>query len=170
MKLFKVKMIVLLLAMFISQMACGQANEISGTVSGDETEDVTITVAKGDESGPDVASPIIPTSAGSGTVSGDIAKDITITPTYAISGTVSGDFVKDVTITLSGDASSTIKTDGAGTYRFTGLAKGDYKVTPTLTDSTFSLSRKSVTIAGDNITGVDFECICNDDDDDDVCD
>jgi hypothetical protein len=107
-------MIVLLLAMFISQMACGQSNEISGTVSGDKTANVTIT--------------------------------------------------------LSGDASSTIKTDGVGTYRFTGLAKGDYTDTPTLTDSTFSPSRKSVTIAGDNITGVDFRCICDDEDNDDICD
>jgi hypothetical protein len=170
MKLFKVKMIVLLLAMFISQMACGQSSEISGTVSGNETEDVTITVAEVNESGADVASVIIPTSAVSGKVSGAIAEDVTITPAYAISGTVSGDYKEGVTITLSGDTSSTIKTDGAGTYRFTGLAKGDYKVTPTLTDSTFSPSRKSVTIAGDNITGVDFLCICDDEDNDDICD
>ena len=116
----------------------------------EQTNGISETVNNGNKPGSDIASAVI--------------------PTYAISGTVSGDHKEGITMTLSGDASSIITTPGDGTYTFTGLAKGNYTVTPTLTDSTFSPKSTPVTIAGVNVKEIDFLCICNDEDQDGMCD
>jgi hypothetical protein len=162
MKKFKAIKIVLVLSILFILMACEKTNEKSETVN------------NGDKLGSNLTSAVIPANEISKTVnSGDkLESDITsaVNPTYAISGTVSGDHKEGITITLSGDASSIITISGDGTYTFTGLAKGNYTVTPTLTDSTFSPASTSVTIAGVNVKEVDFLCICNDEDQDGICD
>ncbi len=162
MKKLKAINIVLVLAMFFILMACEKKNEISEIAN------------NGDKPGSNLTSAVIPANEISKTVnSGDkLESDITsaVNPTYAISGTVSGDHKEGITITLSGDASSIITISGDGTYAFTGLAKGNYTVTPTLTDSTFSPSSTSVTIDGVNVKEVDYLCICDDEDQDGICD
>jgi hypothetical protein len=162
MKRFKAIKIVLVLAMFFILMACEKKNEISETAN------------NGNKPGSNLTSAVIPANEISKTVdNGDKpGRDVTaaVFPTYAISGTVSGDTMEGVTITLSGDDSSIITTSGEGTYTFTGLAKGNYTVTPTLTDSTFSPLSKPLTIAGVNVTEIDFLSICKDEDQDDMCD
>ena len=162
MKKFKAIKIVLVLSILFTLMACEKTNEKSEIAN------------NGDKPGSNLTSAVIPANEISKTVnSGDkLESDITsaVNPTYAISGTVSGDHKEGITITLSGDASFIITTPGDGTYTFTSLAKGNYKVTPTLTDSTFSPSRTSVTIADVNVTKVDFLCICDDEDNDGMCD
>jgi hypothetical protein len=162
MKKFKAIKIVLVLSILSILMACEKTNEKSETVN------------SGDKPGRDVPSEVIPANEISKTVdNGDKpGRDVTaaVIPTYAISGTVSGDTMEGVTITLSGDDSSIIITSGDGTYTFTGLAKGNYTVTPTLTDSTFSPAITPVTIAGVNVGKVDFLSICKDEDQDDMCD
>jgi hypothetical protein len=162
MKKFKTIKIVLVFAMLLILIACEQKNGISETVD------------NGDKSGSDLTSEVIPANEISETVdNGDKPGSnlaSAVIPTYAISGTVSGDDMEGSTMTLSGDASSIITITGDGTYTFTGLAKGNYKVTPTLTDSTFSPASTSVTIAGANVKEVDFLCICNDEDQDGMCD
>ena len=148
--------------MFFILMACEKKNEISETAN------------NGDKTGSNLVSAVIPANEISKTVnSGDkLESDLTsvVISKYAISGTVSGDDKEGATMTLSGYASSIITISGDGTYTFTGLAKGNYKVTPTLTDSTFSPASTSVTIAGVNVKEVDFLCICNDEDQDGMCD
>jgi hypothetical protein len=162
MKRFKTIKIVLVLAMLSILMACEKTNEKSETVN--------YSVKPGKE----VASAVVPENEISKTVDNGYKpkRDVTaaVIPTYTISGTVSGDTQEGITITLSGEDSSIITTSGDGTYTFTGLAKGDYTVTPTLTDSTFSPSSTPVTIAGVNVTEIDFLCICKDEDQDDMCD
>ena len=162
MKRFKAIKIVLVLAMFFILMACEKKNEISETAN------------SGDKPGRDLTSTVIPANEISKTVNSDdkSGSDHTslVISKYAISGTVSGDAKEGITITLSGDSSSIITTPGDGTYTFTGLANGSYTVTPTLTDSTFSPQSTPVTIAGVNVTKVDFLCICKDEDQDDICD
>ena len=150
--------IVLVLAMFFILMACEKKNEISETAN------------NGDKPGSNIASAVNPSEpADKGDKSGsDIVS--AVNPTYSISGTVSGDGKEGITITLSGDVSSIIITSGDETYTFTGLANGSYTVTPTLTDSTFSPSSIAVKIVDDNVTAVDFLCICNDEDQDGMCD
>jgi hypothetical protein len=162
MKRFKAIKIVLVLAMLFILMAC------------EKTNGQTETVNSGDKPGKDVSSEVTPANEISKTVdNGDKpGRDVTaaVFPTYAISGTVSGDTMEGVTITLSGDDSSITTTSGEGTYTFTGLAKGNYTVTPTLTDSTFSPASTPVKIVVVNVEKVDFLSICKDEDKDDMCD
>ena len=79
-----------------------------------------------------------------------------VVPTYSIAGTVSGTWVSGVTVTLSGAGSAATSTDSSGNYSFTGLAAGNYTVTPTLNGYTFSPSNAAVTITNANITGENF--------------
>ncbi len=84
--------------------------------------------------------------------------DATIPPplTYSISGTVSGDVLQDVTITLSGATSLTTTTDASGNYSFTGLLNGSYNVSPSLTEYNFNPLSTNVTINETNVTNVNF--------------
>jgi hypothetical protein len=73
-----------------------------------------------------------------------------------ISGTITGDEVSGVTLTLTGDASRTTTSAADGTYSFTVLAPGDYVVTPTLTDYTFTPVSKAITLTTTDDTDADF--------------
>jgi hypothetical protein len=74
-------------------------------------------------------------------------------PTYSISGTItpaaSG---SGATITLSGGATGTTTTDASGNYMFSGLANGNYTVTPSKGGFTFTPVNRAVTISGANTT------------------
>jgi hypothetical protein len=76
--------------------------------------------------------------------------------TYGISGTVihSGSGLEDVTMTLSNG--STVLTDSAGDYSFSGLSEDTYTVVPSLSGYTFSPTSQEVTIDGATVTAVDF--------------
>ncbi|MGC8724918.1 MAG: carboxypeptidase regulatory-like domain-containing protein, partial [Acidobacteriota bacterium] len=92
-------------------------------------------------------------AAGSGTVTATVT---TGTATYSISGTVTlstGGGLSGVTVT-AGSASAT--TSSTGAYTISGLANGTYTVTPGKSGYTFSPASTSVTISGDNKTGIDF--------------
>ncbi len=82
----------------------------------------------------------------------------TTAPTYSISGTViaSGSALQGVTMTLSGTSSRSVDTDASGNYTFTGLANGNYTVTPSKSGYTFSPTSSSLTVYGANIPGVNF--------------
>jgi hypothetical protein len=75
---------------------------------------------------------------------------------WVISGTVTGDVQADVTITLSGNASETTTTNASGNYSFTGLSNGSYAVTPSKSGYTFTPSSRDVTVNGADVTDVDF--------------
>ena len=62
----------------------------------------------------------------------------TATTTYSISGNVSGDIRANVPLNITGDTVGTTVTNSNGNYTFNGLAGGDYTVTPSRTDYTFS--------------------------------
>ncbi len=79
-----------------------------------------------------------------------------VAPTYAISGTVSGAIASGVTITLSGAGSGTTTTAANGSYSFSGLAAGNYVVTPSLSGYTFSPTSLSVALSTANVSGENF--------------
>ena len=81
--------------------------------------------------------------------------------TSLISGTVSGDIQEGVIITLSGDNSDTTTSDSNGDYFFGGITDGNYTITPTLSDYTFSPTSESVTVDGADETGIDFDATEN---------
>jgi len=61
-----------------------------------------------------------------------------------------------MTITLSGSSTGTATTDSSGNYSFSGLANGNYTVTPSLSCYTFSPTSSIQTVNGANITGINF--------------
>ncbi len=92
--------------------------------------------------------------------------DFTATEGYQISGKVTRfttqKGMSSVTVSLQGTTtdnkvvteSTTTETDGA--YSFVGLDPGTYTITPALSGFDFEPSSKSVTIAANNVDGVDF--------------
>ncbi len=76
-----------------------------------------------------------------------------------LSGSVSGAVAQNVTITLSGANTGSVMTDENGKYNFTGLAVGTYTVTPSLAGYTFSPASRTLTVSGggnfaiENFTG-----------------
>jgi hypothetical protein len=80
--------------------------------------------------------------------------------TYSISGTVSGGVQGGVTIGLTpGGASVVTGTDG--TFSLSGLATGNYTVTPSLTGYSFTPASTAVTISSANVTGVNLTAAAN---------
>jgi hypothetical protein len=79
---------------------------------------------------------------------------------YIISGTVTGGVQEGVTVTLTGDNSATTITDSNGDYSFTGFSNGSYIVTPSKSGSTFNPENESLTVSGDDETGVNFYAYC----------
>jgi len=75
---------------------------------------------------------------------------------HSISGTVTGDIQADVTITISGPVSKETKTVTSGNYEFTGLKKGTYTVTPSKDYYYFEPESWGVTLTGADVTGQDF--------------
>src|SRR6202050_4746311 len=77
--------------------------------------------------------------------------------TYSISGTISPTADGSAaTVTLSGALSATTTADNLGNYSFSGLASGNYTVTPARSQFSFSPSSQSKTISTSDITGVNF--------------
>jgi hypothetical protein len=77
--------------------------------------------------------------------------------TYGISGNITPAVQgSGATVTLSGAASATATADSYGTYRFTGLSNGAYKVSPSRTGYSFSPSAQAATVNSATLTGVNF--------------
>ena len=79
----------------------------------------------------------------------------TSTQTWSISGTVSP-AAAGVTVALSGTSAGSATSDSSGNYSFTGLANGNYSVTPSQSGYTFTPATLAATINGSNITGENF--------------
>jgi beta-glucanase (GH16 family) len=96
----------------------------------------------------------------SATVNGASVTGVNFTDTaqtYSISGTISPTAGgSGATVTLSGAATATTTADGAGNYSFSGLANGNYALTPSHAGYKFSPTVQAVTIKGANVTGVNF--------------
>lgn len=78
----------------------------------------------------------------------------------SLSGTVSGTVVRNVTISLSGTNTGSVLTDENGKFSFTGLAAGTYTVTPSLAGHVFSpVSNTVTTTSGTNATVSNFTSV-----------
>lgn len=73
--------------------------------------------------------------------------------THAISGNAG---VANALVSYSGTASGSVTADGSGNYTIGGLNDGSYVITPSLNGYTFSPTIQNETLAGANITGVNF--------------
>ena len=163
--------------------AIAPRHTISGTVTGDATAGVTITLSGG-------ADATTTTDAGGNYTFTDLVDgSYTVTPSLdpyvflpdsqavdlagvdatgidfrsgtprIISGTVSGPVVDGVKLTLSGTMQGELTLDATGVYGFTGVIDGDYVVTPSwdgLPLVTFSPATIALTVAGADQPGADF--------------
>jgi len=78
-------------------------------------------------------------------------------PTFSISGTISPTAGgSGATVVLSGVVTASTTTDSSGNYSFSGLANGNYAVTPNHTGYTFSPTSQSAPVNGANVTGINF--------------
>ena len=76
--------------------------------------------------------------------------------TYSISGTVTFTGAPMLGVTISIPGYAPVKTDSNGNYSVSGLPNGTYTVTPSSAALTFTPVKKSVTINGSNVVGVNF--------------
>ncbi|HLB11961.1 MAG TPA: carboxypeptidase regulatory-like domain-containing protein, partial [Dehalococcoidia bacterium] len=79
--------------------------------------------------------------------------------TFGISGTVTGQAgapLAGVTISLTGAATTTVVTDANGSYSLTGLANGNYTLTPSLAGFAFTPVTTDVTINAASVSGRNF--------------
>ncbi len=79
-----------------------------------------------------------------------------LTTTYLISGNVSGAVSAGVAIALSGAASGSTLTDADGNFSFSGMANGNYTLSPTLDGYIFIPESQVVELSGADVTGVVF--------------
>jgi RHS repeat-associated protein len=99
--------------------------------------------------------------AASGTVTMNAGHALAVTATpsgasYSVSGKVTYNGVGQASIRITCGA-KTATTDGLGNYIVTGLVNGSYTVTPYYGSMSFYPIRTYITIAGANVTGVNFQ-------------
>jgi hypothetical protein len=84
--------------------------------------------------------------------------NFTVAPTtFSISGTISpAASGSGATVTLSGAASASATADSSGNFSFSGLADGNYTVTPSKGGFSFTPTQRSVTVSGADVTGISF--------------
>jgi hypothetical protein len=107
-------------------------------------------------------------AAGSSTLtitgtSGSLVRSASVTlvvappPASAISGSITpASAGAGATVALGGSAAAVTVADAAGAYRFSGLANGNYAVTPDKAGYVFSPASRIVAVNGASVTGVDF--------------
>jgi hypothetical protein len=80
-----------------------------------------------------------------------------------MSNTISGSTtVASTVVSLSGNSTTqTTTADGSGNFSFTVSVNGVYVVSPSLLGSAFTPTNKSVTMAGSNISAVNFTALSN---------
>jgi len=173
---------------FLFAAGCGLSppptgHVVAGTVTGEGTSGVTITLSGG-------AQPYAGTSGATGafgisgvedgvylatatregytfapqaglevTVAGADVNGLTFLSTathHAIRGTVTGAVVVGVELQLSGDATATTTSAADGTYAFSDVLDGSYQVRPGLAGHGFAPGARVVTLAGADLVGQDF--------------
>lgn len=79
----------------------------------------------------------------------------TTAQTWSISGSINPP-AAGITVTLTGASNGSTTTDSLGNYSFSGLANGNYTLTPTETGYSFVPASLAVTVSGANVTGQNF--------------
>ena len=80
----------------------------------------------------------------------------TATQTFSIAGTITGPGARGTTVYLTGASTATTTTDANGSYSFSGLANGNYTITPSQRGLKFTPSSQTATILNAHVLGVNF--------------
>jgi hypothetical protein len=75
--------------------------------------------------------------------------------TWSISGTITPP-TAGITVTLSGASNGSTSTDSSGNYLLSGMANGNYVLTPSQSGYSFAPASLNVTVNGANVTGQNF--------------
>ncbi len=80
---------------------------------------------------------------------------------YTISGTITryGQPLEGVAVNLDGEATGQAMTEADGSYIFTGLSNGDYRISPLLSGHSFDPPAREVGVSGSDVSGLDFEAV-----------
>lgn len=154
---------------------------VSGKITGDEINDVLLTLSGTDydttysDSSGNYSFTVLKT--GSYTITPELKgysfdpadRDITVSDSditgrdfasafvgFDIYGYIVGDGKDGVTLELTGDATDTVFSAADGYFIFEGLDNGNYTVTPVNEGYSFSPASESVTIDGDDVGGLSF--------------
>jgi len=82
--------------------------------------------------------------------------EIPLTALYSVSGNAGTKGIGFAVINLSGAVTTAVLTDIDGNYSFSGLAAGEYRITPVLAGHLFQPPFRDVTITDANVANVDF--------------
>jgi parallel beta-helix repeat protein len=86
-----------------------------------------------------------------------VTQNVTVSTSYSLSGTISPSGIgAGTTVTLSGAANATSVADSSGNFFFSGLASGNYTLTPSKASFTFSPASQITTIRAADASGVNF--------------
>lgn len=85
----------------------------------------------------------------------------TTTQNYSISGSVTVYGTAQQGVSISLNTLTTTTTDASGNYSFSGLANGNYTVTPSQTGYTFNPTSSAQTVNGANVTSANFLALPN---------
>jgi len=159
---------------------------VSGTVTGDVAEGVTVTLSwsatgylemtttdaagrfafPGVVDGPYILQPektgyvFSPNSRGPVVSGSDVTgQDFVASALHIVSGTVSGVVAEGVTVTLSSSVTGLLQvtsTDSTGHFGFAGVVDGTYTVKPIKSGYVLSPTTVAVTVSGSDVPGVDF--------------
>ena len=101
---------------------------------------------------------LLPGVDGGGSSGSDVTANFAAAAqTFTISGTVGPASIGNgATVQLSGAASATTTANASGNFTFTGLANGDYTVTPSKSGITFNPASLPAAVNNANVTGVAF--------------
>jgi hypothetical protein len=80
----------------------------------------------------------------------------TSSSTFTASGVVTGASWNSVTASFTGAQTATATTDSSGNFLLSGLADGNYVVTPSKTGYNFTPPSRNFTVANANVTGLNF--------------
>ena len=94
------------------------------------------------------ASLAVTTAAGDAITAKNFTATVYAGTASSLSGSVSGAVAQNVTITLSGANTGSVLTDENGKFTFTGLAVGTYTVTPSLDGYSFTPANRTLIVTG----------------------
>jgi inhibitor of cysteine peptidase len=139
--------------------------QVEATYSNETSQNVTSTSTYASNNGSvaTVSQGGLVTAVGNGRATivasyGNLASSVSVTVnipgvTYSISGSAG---IGSATVTLAGASIAATTASGSGTYNFSGLAPGNYTITPSLSGYTFSPPSQSAIITNANVSGVNF--------------
>jgi hypothetical protein len=130
---------------------CGAASTTSSTIAKTSTTTMKLTTTSS------LPTTTVPTTAPTSTTTSLPTTTTTILPKqYSISGFITGAVIAEVSVKLTGKVSETIFTNEVGYFKFSGLEKGYYTITPQCEESDFEPQNYLIQNLASDLVNMDF--------------